>query len=965
MIKRVSLYPFSITCSKVRERWWGIFNEKIIDLCAGKKSMAQESRHRKERTGQGIACAVILIAGFWLAAWMMTDLPVKWAGRGMITMKTNMALCQMLCGMVLLINDLSLKGPKRTFVLVASVGVFLIGGLTITEHVSKLDFGIDCLLAEEPSGAPATASPNRMGLLGAFSLCLLSLGILSLPAGKLALGSFLGFSVIIINLVPAFGFLFRIPQYYSRIFSTGIAFPTVVGLMLLGLGVILKSKNLGLALKVLSSSPGGALIRGMFPAIVIFPIVLGFFEVYGFRYGLFDSLTGDAISVVSQILLYAFILNRIALKLDRQALLTEKTMGDLRILEEKFSKAFANNPAAITLTRLDDGCFLDVNETWLSLMGYKREEAVGKSARKMKIWPKQEDINRFVKELKNQGALTQWEQEFFKKSGEIFVGQLSSTVLDIRGEKCILTSLIDVTAGRRAEARLRESEERLSFAMEACHIGAWDLDLEDYTVFRSLEHARIFGYDSTQLEWNLVKFFSHVLPEYHEAIKAMISKSTKEKTGWTFEFRIRRVDGAIRWVWVSGRYNVNLTGRQRVMGVIQDITPRKEAEEALKRNERRLGEVNSLLAGIIDNTNDLIAAVDGDFNFIAMNQAYRQECLEIFGFDLKVGENLAERLGHFPEDQKTAVHLFRKALQGKSELVTAEFGDPGKNRRIYELRFSPILGDGVVIGAAQIGRNITERKKYEDLLKSDKEVFEGLVRERTQKLMETQAELERAKRLSDIGVLASTVAHELRNPLAAISMAASNVRRKAKMPEIERHLSTIQKKVIESDQIINNLLFYSRIKPPHLEPVLIHGILNESLEFLKGKQKSGLRIFKETDSIKGLVLMADPVQMREVFNNVFNNANDAVPPGQGEIRILAKREKDFLVIEIQDNGPGIEKELQDKIFDPFFTTKAKGTGLGLSVCRQIIALHYGEIGVEKDFSRGTRIYIRLPLRPHS
>ena len=102
----------------------------------------------------------------------------------------------------------------------------------------------------------------------------------------------------------------------------------------------------------------------------------------------------------------------------------------LRLSEEKFAKAFANNPAAVAMTRLEDGIFLEVNDTWEKLVGYSREEMIGQSARRMNIYPTPEAAERFVRELREKGSLRGWEQKLLKKSGEVFIAELSAEVLN-------------------------------------------------------------------------------------------------------------------------------------------------------------------------------------------------------------------------------------------------------------------------------------------------------------------------------------------------------------------------------------------------------------------------------------------------------------------------------------------------------------------------------------------------------
>lgn len=254
------------------------------------------------------------------------------------------------------------------------------------------------------------------------------------------------------------------------------------------------------------------------------------------------------------------------------------------------------------------------------------------------------------------------------------------------------------------------------------------------------------------------------------------------------------------------------------------------------------------------------------------------------------------------------------------------------------------------------------RDKAQEILMRDKETVERLVKERTNELLKTQLELEKAKRLSDIGTLAATVAHELRNPLATISMAAHNIKRKAKSPDIDKHLSNIDKKVAESDQIINNLLFYSRIRPPHYESVKVSDIIEESIDSIGQNRKKDAQIIRNIDSIRNTLIEADPFQIKEMLQNLLNNALDAVPANAGKIEITGACEGEFIKINVKDNGHGIEKESLARIFDPFFSTKAKGTGLGLSVCQQIVNLHGGFIHIESKVDKGTVVAVSLPIK---
>ena len=147
---------------------------------------------------------------------------------------------------------------------------------------------------------------------------------------------------------------------------------------------------------------------------------------------------------------------------------------------------------------------------------------------------------------------------------------------------------LDLTERKRAEEGLRESEGRLKFALEITGTGAWDLDLIGHTAHRSLAHDRIFGYESLLPRWTFEMFLEHVLPEDREEVAGKFRRATKTGTDWNFECRIRRADGEIRWIWAAGRHIHGAGGEiRRMAGVIQDVTERKLAEEALRESEEQ------------------------------------------------------------------------------------------------------------------------------------------------------------------------------------------------------------------------------------------------------------------------------------------------------------------------------------------------------------------------------------------
>jgi PAS domain S-box-containing protein len=140
--------------------------------------------------------------------------------------------------------------------------------------------------------------------------------------------------------------------------------------------------------------------------------------------------------------------------------------------------------------------------------------------------------------------------------------------------------ITQVVERKQMEDARRESEERLRFALETSHIGAWDLDVVDHTSHRSLEHDRIFGYEQLLPQWTYEMFLDHVLPEDRAMVDAKFHEATTTHSDWNFECRIRRVDGKVREIWAAGQHRMDATGSAlRMAGIVQDITERKQSEE--------------------------------------------------------------------------------------------------------------------------------------------------------------------------------------------------------------------------------------------------------------------------------------------------------------------------------------------------------------------------------------------------
>lgn len=232
----------------------------------------------------------------------------------------------------------------------------------------------------------------------------------------------------------------------------------------------------------------------------------------------------------------------------------------------------------------------------------------------------------------------------------------------------------------------------------------------------------------------------------------------------------------------------------------------------------------------------------------------------------------------------------------------------------------------------------------------------------SQKSKEMQQEIERSSRLAAIGSLAAGVAHEIRNPLGSIKGFSELLYEKCdeKGPQ-KKYLEIMIGEVKRLDRIVNDLLSFSRQKPPQRRPADIEMIINDVVAVAKGNGYSQIRV--ERDLTNGLSSVSvDPDQLRQVLLNLVMNALQAMEKKPtGLLKVGARVREGHLYIEVGDDGEGIGRENLDRVFDPFFTTKPDGTGLGLPIAHQIVQSHGGSMSLVSEAGRGTTFTVRIPV----
>jgi PAS domain S-box-containing protein len=478
----------------------------------------------------------------------------------------------------------------------------------------------------------------------------------------------------------------------------------------------------------------------------------------------------------------------------------------------------------------------------------------------------------------------------------------------------------------------------------------WDPELKRFTLNRYSENT--LGWSNHEV--NRTDFMANVYPD--EIQRKEVSEFMQNLSpGWR-EFDLRAKDGSkvpSRWS------NVRLSD-DTMVGIGIDLRQQREMERLLKENE-------------VFSDNILTSSLNGFYIYDLPEQKHiliNSEYTNLTGYTPEFFKRLSGRgflnLFHPEDREKVFSHL--EDLKGTKEGDVREFEyrfRRSDGKMIWCQSRDSVFSrdpDGSVRRVIGSFLDISGRKEAEEVLKRDKEMLKSLVREQSAELLETQKRLEDARRLSDIGTLAATVAHELRNPLAAINMAGYNIERKIGSDKISRNLRSIKQKVNESEKIIENLLFYSKLRPPQYEKVRLYDIVNESIrENRVYPAKEVCFSLDGMERLRQIIIEADSHQIKEVLVNIIANAIDAIDE-HGMITLRGRIKKDRAELSVSDDGCGIEEEHLNRIFDPFYTTKARGTGLGLTVCRQIITLHKGTMDIKSRKGKGTVVDLSVPLR---
>jgi len=722
----------------------------------------------------------------------------------------------------------------------------------------------------------------------------------------------------------------------------------------------------------------------LFSPLVVGDRVFGFISVQSYTPKAYTHANLDLIEAIARQIGPAF----------EAAILAKQ----LRESEEKYRTLIEMFPHSLLI--IQDQKIVFANETTRLMLGHSRlGDILGREIREVVAEGEKERIGRHFQNRRNGASLLpeQLETVFTRKDTTEFPADMFVKDMTFEGKPAHQVIIMDITERKNAEQELKRVHDIYRDAIEHAQGAPYVLDykLNNYS-FVSEKFGELVGLPLSEITYNKMQEMTKEVaitdpegpPDLGEYIKAFKRGKTKR-----YKTDIRVITPAGEEKWFSD-YSVpvidNKTGKvTSSLGILQDITERKRAEEAregLRRLAQRLTE---------------------PLGMKQVGEVAAEECRRLFCHD-------AFMLCYFDRENKVSHGIYcedtpqgadkplpqspldlplesvrnSETFQGRSSLVNrAEtpkktsyipFGDTSRVSR--SCMFVPIIRAGTPVGMLTVQSYTPNRYNERDMellenfasqcsgalmrvcaeeeLRKYSEHLEDMMQQRTRELREAQEELLRREKLTVLGQLAGGVGHELRNPLGVISNAVYFL--KTILPDADatakEYLDFIATEVGNAEKIVTDLLSFPNIKPALKEEAQIMNLVRDVLERYAPPQNIQIAINIPSDLPPVCV---DPHQISQVLVNLFLNAYQAMPDG-GTLTIDAALEKNRALIAIRDTGCGIPAQNLKKIFEPLFTTKVRGIGLGLSLSRNLVEINGGTIKVESEEGKGSVFTLSFP-----
>jgi PAS domain S-box-containing protein len=578
------------------------------------------------------------------------------------------------------------------------------------------------------------------------------------------------------------------------------------------------------------------------------------------------------------------------------------------------------------------GRFLDVNDAYCRLIGYSRDELLTMRIPDVEAIETPEETAQRTQRIMESGG-DRFETRHKCKDGRIIDVEVSVNYMEAIGGR-LFVFLRDITERKRAEEALRENEKRLRALMDTSPIGISWADMEGNIKYTNHKFRQLFGYTVEDIPTIAARRrLAYPDPAYRETVPslaAMLTEAQKQgKQIKPIEVTITCKNGSSRYVEQMGAFTSNL-----ILAIYNDLTERKSVEEALRQSEEKY-------RTILENIEDGYYEVDLAGNLTFFNDSV----CRIFGYSREELMGMNNRQYSDPESAKKVYQTFNRVYRT---------GEPCR-----EYDWEIIRKDGTkryIEASASLRRDASGKPIG----------FRGIIRDSTDK-KRIEEQLSQAEKLQAVGEMATGVAHDFNNALAAILGNTQLLLHTVQDEELKETLKIIRKVAEDSSQTVRRLQEFTR-KPISRElfKVDINSIIKDSIEITKPRwkdeaQSRGIRIEMVFHLEDIPFASGNASELREVITNMIFNAIEAMHEG-GKIEIRTFRKRRDINIQVSDTGVGIPEEAKKRVFEPFFTTKPfTNTGLGLSMSYGIVKRFGGEIEVESKVGQGTTFTIILPI----
>ena len=682
-------------------------------------------------------------------------------------------------------------------------------------------------------------------------------------------------------------------------------------------------------------------------------------------------------------------------------------------------------PMIITDPRQVDNPVVFANDAFCRLSGYERQEIVGRNCRFLQGPDTDPETVRRIREAVASEQSIEIDIRNRRKNGEPFWNRLlMAPVYDSDGRLAyFFASQVDVSLERERLAGLetnnaalmaevtdrmriqQEREREMAFAMRAGRFGTWSIELASFEQTASETCKELFGRAPNE-PFTYADRLHAILPEDRVLAEAAMRRALEGGADYDVTYRIRRSDGAVRWLASRGQAFTDEHGRpSRMSGVSLDVTAERRADRMraalvelsdIFRGQDDPDQISFSAAELIGRTLDVSRAGYGlidraaetisiawDWNAPGIQSLAGVLRFRDFGSyidDLKRGETAIVRDARLdPRTSGTAAAL--EAISARSFVNMPLTEQEGLVALLYlnhaEARDWPEDELSFIREVAQRTREATERRRAEKALADLAASREMEVQKRTRELMATEEALRQSQKMEAVGQLTGGLAHDFNNLLTGISgsleLLSSRVAQ-GRLKDVDRYVNAAQGAARRAAALTHRLLAFSRRQTLDPRPTDVNRLVSGMVELIR--RTAGPEVTVEVVEAGGLwATLVDPPQLENALLNLCINARDAMPAG-GRITIetankwldqRSARERDlppgqYLSLCVTDTGTGMAPEVIAKAFDPFFTTKplGQGTGLGLSMVYGFVRQSGGQVRIYSEPGQGTTMCLYLP-----